>query len=89
MHPTEYNSLSIYTVGDLLTLQCTIKKNCYEQQPQDDVEIGNPTILGDFSIHTDRKIDANNSHTAIKDYKNNSCLWTELMFPMDKNLSAK
>lgn len=44
-------------------------------------------MLWDFTGHTDRKINAKNQFT-IKDHKNN-CLFIELIFPLDKNLSAE
>ena len=56
--------------------------------PQPVVETDNATILWDFVIHTDRRIDANKPDILIKDHKNNSRLLVELMFPMEKNLSA-
>ena len=46
------------------------------------------TILWDFTIHTDRKIDTNKPNVTIKDHKNNCCLLVELMFSMYKNLSS-
>ena len=64
------------------------EKNWYEHKPKPVVETKNATILWDFAIHTDRKIDANKPDITIKDHKNNVCLMVELMFPMDKNLSA-
>ena len=45
-----------------------------------------PTILWTFTVHADRKIDANKPDITINDHKNNFCLLVELMFSMDKNL---
>lgn len=63
-------------------------KNWYEHKPEAVVETKNATILWDFPIQTDRKIDANKPDITIKDHINKSCLLIELMFPMDKNLSS-
>ena len=63
-------------------------KNWYENKPEPVVETESATILWDFAIRTDRKINANKPDITIKDHKNNSCLLVELMFPMDKNLSS-
>ena len=62
-------------------------KNWYEYKLKPVVEKESATILWDFAIHADRKIDTNKPDITIKDHKN-SCLLVELMFPIDKNLSS-
>ena len=44
-------------------------KNWYEHKPQKVAETESPTILWDFSIHTDRAILASKSDIIIKDQK--------------------
>ena len=63
-------------------------KNWYENKPEPVVERESATILWDFTIHADRKIDTFKPNITIKDHKNNSCLLVELMFSMYKNLSS-
>ena len=81
-------SWSKHTLQDLPRLQCTTQRNWYEHKPQLVVKTENATILWDFGIHTDSKIDANKPDITIKDYKNNSSLLIELMILKDKNLPA-
>ena len=64
-------------------------KNWYEHKPQKVVESESVTILWDFSIHTDRAIQANIPDITIKDYKEKTCKLIDFTFPMDINISAK
>ena len=62
-------------------------KNWYEHKPEPVFEKEGTTIIWDFAIDTHGKIDANKPDITIKDHKNKSVM-TELLFPMDKNLSS-
>ena len=65
-------------------------RNWYNKhKPQKVVETESATILWDFSIHTDRKIQANKPDIIIKDHKEKTCKLTDFPFPMHINISAK
>ena len=63
--------------------------NWYEHKPQKVVETERATILWDFSIHTDRTIQANIPDLTTKDHKEKTCKLIDFTFPMDINISAK
>ena len=73
---------------DLPTFQNPIHKSWYKHKPKSAVEIESSTILWDFAIHIDRKIDANKPDITIKDHKNNFYLLVVQMFPVIKNKSS-
>ena len=47
------------------------------------------TILWNFTIHTDRTIDANRPDIVIKDFNNRTCQLIDMTCPMDCNVSKK
>ena len=47
------------------------------------------TILWDFSIRTNRTIQANRSDTVIKHKQNKTCQLLDVSVPSDSNISAK
>ena len=61
----------------------------YEQTPQPVMESTEVTILWDFNIHTDRKIDANRSDIIIKGHRVKTCFILDVAAPADKNISLK
>ncbi|XP_063601678.1 uncharacterized protein LOC134777753 [Penaeus indicus] len=63
--------------------------NWYEHHPEPVTEGETVTILWDFSIHTDRTIQANRPDIVIKDKKNNLCFLIDMIVPSDRNVSAK
>ena len=71
------------------TINAPYAKNWYEHKPHKVVETESATILWDFPIHTDKKIQANKPDITIKDHKEKTCKLTGFTFPMDINISAK
>lgn len=65
------------------------QSNWYEHHPDAVTEGKNVTILWDFSIQTDRAIQANRPDIVIKDRKNKECLLIDMSVPSDRNVSAK
>ena len=63
-------------------------QNWYENQPDAVTETDNVTILWDYSIQTDRKINANKPDTTIKDEREKNCRLIDLKIPADKNVSV-
>ena len=47
------------------------------------------SVLWDFGIHTDRKIEANRPDIIIKDKEKNECVLIDVAVPADKNVSIK
>ena len=66
-------------------------KNWYEHHPEPVTEIGDITLLWDFSIHTDRTIKANRPDIVIKNKteKQRMCTLIDVAVPADKNLAVK
>ena len=64
-------------------------KNWYKHKPQKVAETESTAILWDFSIHTDRTIQANKPDMTMKYHKEKTCKLIDFTFPMDKNISAK
>ena len=63
--------------------------NWFEHHPQPVVEGENVSILWDFSIHTDRTIQANRPDIIIKDFKEQTCLLIDMSIPTDQNIAVK
>ena len=61
----------------------------YECMPELVVERKNVTILWDFIVHTDRKIDANRPDIIIKNYEERTCIMMDMAVPYDQNISLK
>ena len=61
----------------------------YEHKPEPVIENKNVTILWDFSIHTDRTIQANRPDIVIKDKVKRTCQLIDMSVPSDNNVSAK
>ena len=64
-------------------------KKWYEHKLQKSVETESATILWNFSIHTNRTIQANKSDITMKDHKEKTCKLIDFTFPIDINISAK
>jgi len=61
----------------------------YEHKPAPVVENKTVTLLWDFSIHTDRTIQANRPDIVIKDKVKRTCQLIDMSVPSDNNVSAK
>ena len=61
----------------------------YEHTPEPVVEGKNVTILWDFTVHRDRKIDANRPDIIIKNYEERTYNMMDLAVPSDQNISLK
>ena len=61
----------------------------YEHHPQPVTEGDNVTILWEFTIHTDRQINANRPDIVIKDLKQKTCFLIDMSVPADRNISVK
>ena len=64
-------------------------KNWFEHDPQPVTNGKSVTILWDFSVHTDRTIQANRPDIIVKDYTTKTCLLIDMSVPSDKNISVK
>ena len=53
------------------------------------VERKNVTILWDYIVHTDRKIDANRPDIIIKNHEERTCIMMDMAVPYDQNISLK
>ena len=53
------------------------------------VEGKNVTILWDFTVQTDRKMDANRPDIIIKNYEERTCIMIDVAIPSDQNISLK
>ena len=60
-----------------------------EHTPQPVIESTEVTILWDFTIHTDRRIDANRPDIIIKDHREKTCIMLNVAVPPDKDISLK
>ena len=61
----------------------------YEHKPPPVLEGKDVTLLWDFSVHTDRTIQANRPDIIIKDVRARKCLIIDMAVPSDKNISSK
>ena len=61
----------------------------YEHTPHPVIESTEVKILWDFTIHTDRKIDANRPDIIIKDHREKTCIMLDVSVPADKNISLE
>ena len=61
----------------------------YEHTQEPVVEGKNVTILWDFTVHTDRKIDANRPDITIKNHEEQTCIMMDVAVPSDQNISLK
>ena len=64
-------------------------KNWYEHETPPVVENEKAAILWDFSIHTDRTINANRPDIIIRDKTNKTCILLDVSIPSDRNTSLK
>ena len=60
----------------------------YEHQPEAVIETDNVTILWDYSIQTDRKIEANKPDITVKDKREKTCKLIDVKIPAGKNVSV-
>ena len=49
----------------------------------------NVTILWEFTVHTDRRIDANRPDIIIKNHEERACIMMDVAVPSDQNISLK
>ena len=61
----------------------------YEHPPESVVEGKNVTILWDFTVPTDTKIDANRPDIIIKNHEERTCIMMDVAVPSDQNISWK
>ena len=61
----------------------------YEHTPEPVVEGKNVTILWDFTVQTDGKIDTNRSDIIIKNHEERTCIMMGVAVPSDQNISFK
>ena len=61
----------------------------YEHTPQPVTESTEVTILWDFTINTDRKIEANRPDITIKNFKENTCIMIDVTVSAANNISLK
>ena len=52
----------------------------YEHTPEPVVEGKNVTMLWDFNVHTDRKIDVNRSDIIIKNHDERTCIMMDVIW---------
>ena len=64
-------------------------KKWYKHTPEPVVEGKNVTILWDFTVHMDRKIDANRPDIIIKNHEERTCIMLDVAVPSDQNISLK
>ena len=64
-------------------------KKWYEHAPEPVTEGKNVTILWDFIVQTDRKIDANRLDIKIRNHEERTCIMMDLVVPSDQNISLK
>ena len=61
----------------------------HKRTPQPVTESTKVTILWNFTIYTDRKIDANRPDIIIKDDREKTCIMLDVAAPADKSISLK
>ena len=61
----------------------------YEHTLQPVIESTEVTILWDFTINADRKIEANRRDVILKTFEENACIMTDVTLPADKNISLR
>jgi hypothetical protein len=61
----------------------------YEHQTPPVVSNEKATVMWDFSIHTDRKINANRPDIVVRDKLKKTCLLIDVSIPSDRNTSLK
>jgi len=64
-------------------------ENWYEHHPKPVTDGDNVTILWDFTVHTDRTIQANRPDIVVKDFNSKTCLMIDMSIPSDQNIAAK
>ena len=67
----------------------TRPKKWYELAPEPVAEDKNVTILWDFIVQTDRKIDANRLDIKIRNHEERTCIMMDVVVPSDQNISLK
>ena len=65
------------------------EEHWWEHKPPPVVEGNSVTILWDFSIHTDRTINANRPDIVLKNHSEKTCLLIDMAIPSDNNTSLK
>ena len=65
------------------------ERNWWEHKPPKVIENKNATILWDFDIHTDRKIEANRPDIVVKNHNDKTCFLIDMSVPSDTNVSLK
>ena len=63
--------------------------NWWEHEPAKVTENEAISILWDFSIHTDRTIQANRPDIVVKNHENKTCILIDMAVPSDSNVSSK
>ena len=61
----------------------------YEHTPEPVVEGKNVTILWDFTVQTDRKIEGNRPDIIIKNHEERTCIMMDVALPSDQSISLK
>uniref|UniRef100_A0A0L8FXY1 Uncharacterized protein n=1 Tax=Octopus bimaculoides TaxID=37653 RepID=A0A0L8FXY1_OCTBM len=64
-------------------------ENWWEHKPPPVLENDHIALLWNFTIQTDRKIDANRPDIILKDFRQKSCLLIDMTVAIDINVSAK
>eukprot|EP00794_Sanderia_malayensis_P013027 gene13027-14365_t len=63
--------------------------NWFEHEPKTVTNGKNVTILWDFTVHTDRTIQAKRPDIIVKDHSWKTCLLIDMSVPSDKDISVK
>ena len=61
----------------------------YEHTPEPVVEEKNVTLIWDFTVQTDRKVDANRLDIITKNHEERTCIMMDVAVPSDENISLK
>ena len=80
---------NMYTGKSVSIIILTQPTKWYGRKPLPVVDASNVTILWDFPIRTDRRIQANRPDIVIKQKQNKTCQVINMSVPSDSNISAK
>ena len=61
-------------------------KKWYEHTPEPVVERKNVSMLWDFTVHTDRKIDANRTDIITKNQEERTCIMMDVEVPYNQKI---
>ena len=91
---TEYlqrhNNIAQYIHWNICrTAGMNVAAKWYEHRPEPVQENEELSVLWDFTIHTDRKINANRPDITVKDRKNQECFLIDVSVPSDRNVAKK